>query len=62
MLNDREETSYVRHAGFVEGVEMFDRSFFRISVAEAKEMDPSQRLLLQQSFEALYLAGYSTKR
>jgi acyl transferase domain-containing protein/surfactin synthase thioesterase subunit/NAD(P)-dependent dehydrogenase (short-subunit alcohol dehydrogenase family)/aryl carrier-like protein len=44
--------------GMVPGVEEFDPLFFEISPKEAELMDPRQRLLLQESFNALEDAGY----
>jgi polyketide synthase-associated protein len=51
----------IRHACFMEGIELFDAKFFGISVAEAKGMDPNQRLVLETSYEALYMAGFKKK-
>ena len=45
--------------GFVENLELFDASFFRISAAEASAMDPQQRLLLEYSYLAFHDAGYT---
>ena len=39
-------------------VDKFDRYFFRINPAEAKLMDPMQRIFLQTSYHALEDAGY----
>ncbi|WP_245880857.1 beta-ketoacyl synthase N-terminal-like domain-containing protein, partial [Streptomyces zhaozhouensis] len=49
-------------AGFVPGVAEFDPLFFQISPAEAETMDPRQRLLLQESWNALEDAGYGERR
>jgi acyl transferase domain-containing protein/NADPH:quinone reductase-like Zn-dependent oxidoreductase/acyl carrier protein len=48
---------YVRHAGFVVGAELFDAGFFGISAAEAKTMDPQQRLVLEVCYQALNRGG-----
>jgi len=44
--------------GHIPGVSEFDAGFFEISPREAMNMDPRQRLLLQESWKALEDAGY----
>ena len=51
----------LRYGGFVHGIDMFDPSFFNISLAEAKVMDPQQRLALEYAYLAFQDAGYSKK-
>lgn len=47
-----------RRGGFLtEGAHAFDASFFGIPDAEAREMDPQHRLLLEASWQALEHAG-----
>ncbi|WP_258565168.1 type I polyketide synthase [Streptomyces sp. WELS2] len=46
-----------RHGGFVEDAFSFDHAFFGISPAEARTVDPQQRMLLQVAWEALEHAG-----
>ncbi|KNZ34409.1 MAG: hypothetical protein AD742_01280 [Methylibium sp. NZG] len=55
----RNDPSYVKARGVVEGVETFDHAFFGISAREAEIMDPQQRLFLEISWECLERAGYA---
>eukprot|EP00923_Selenidium_pygospionis_P045810 GHVN01079079.1.p1 GENE.GHVN01079079.1~~GHVN01079079.1.p1 ORF type:complete len:3270 (-),score=711.43 GHVN01079079.1:66-9350(-) len=55
---EKKGRSYVREASFVEDVEMFDATFFSVSVAEVLCMDPQQRMLLEVSFEAIRASGW----
>ena len=49
--------SYCRDGGFLSGIEDFDPRFFGIAPAEAKIMDPQQRLFLETAWLALEDAG-----
>ncbi|MEV7013093.1 aminotransferase class III-fold pyridoxal phosphate-dependent enzyme [Streptosporangium sp. NPDC051022] len=46
-----------RWAGCVDGIEEFDAAFFGLSPAEAEQMDPQQRMLLEVAYEAMERAG-----
>jgi len=46
-----------RHAAFIEGIELFDNKMFGLSLAETKGMDPSQRQVLETTYEALFRSG-----
>ncbi len=44
-------------AGFIDGIDQFDPAHFDISTAEAPEIDPQQRLLMETSWRLLENAG-----
>ncbi|HEX4420311.1 MAG TPA: beta-ketoacyl synthase N-terminal-like domain-containing protein, partial [Kofleriaceae bacterium] len=54
---DAPNRTYVTKAGFLDEVETFDPSVFRISPREAVSLEPQQRLLLEVSWEALERSG-----
>lgn len=51
--------SYIRHGGFIDGIDLFDADFFNIPPREAKQLDPQLRLLLEVAWETLEHAGLS---
>jgi acyl transferase domain-containing protein len=51
-------SNYVRARGVLEGIELFDASFFDLTPREAEVMEPQIRLFLEHSWEALEHAGY----
>ena len=57
MGDPQAENPLYRRGGFVEGIDKFDNSFFRISPIEARMMDPQQRMLLETTWQALEDAG-----
>ena len=57
----RAEDPIVRRGAYVEGIDLFDSRFFKISPIEAKMMDPQQRMLLETSWQALEDAGINSE-
>ncbi|WP_108662082.1 type I polyketide synthase [Acuticoccus kandeliae] len=53
----RHGRTYVRRAGFIDGLDLIDTSFLSISPREAAQIDPQQRILIETSYEALENAG-----
>ena len=51
-----------RFAGFLDRLDEFDASFFRISPVEAQRLDPQQRMMLETSWQALEDAGIAPDR
>ncbi|WP_187696013.1 type I polyketide synthase, partial [Priestia megaterium] len=59
---DKYNQSNSKWLGAIPGVREFDPLFFEISPREAEEMDPKQRLLIQESWKALEDAGYGANQ
>jgi acyl transferase domain-containing protein len=59
---DAKLPGYVKSRAILDGVEMFDASFFGYTAREAELSDPQQRLFLQCAYEALEAAGYAPER
>ena len=51
-----------RFGAFIDGIDLFDAEFFRISPVEAQLLDPQQRLMLETSWQALEDAGIDPAR
>ena len=54
--------SYCKWGGFIDGFTEFDPLFFKISPREAINMDPQERLILQECWRTFEDAGYSRER
>jgi len=53
--------NYVKAGAVLEGIELFDASFFGFTPREAEIMDPQHRLFLECAWEALENAGYDSE-
>jgi acyl transferase domain-containing protein len=53
---------YVNAAPVLDGIELFDASFFGYTPREAEIMDPQHRLFLECAWQALEHAGYDSER
>jgi polyketide synthase-associated protein len=54
--------TYCRHCSLMEGVDQFDPKLFGMSPAEAKSIDPNQRLVLEVGYQSLYKGGLRKKQ
>ena len=55
-------TNYVPAHGMIDDIEYFDAAFFGYTPAEARIIDPQQRLFLQIAWHALEDAGYAKNK
>lgn len=53
---------YTKQGGFLDNVDRFDNTFFRISPVEAESLDPQFRMLLELSHEAIENAGLNANK
>ena len=58
----RLDARYVRAAAVLEGVELFDASFFKMPARDAQITDPQHRLFLECAWHALENAGCDPHR
>ncbi|HEX8139758.1 MAG TPA: beta-ketoacyl synthase N-terminal-like domain-containing protein [Pyrinomonadaceae bacterium] len=54
--------SYVKAGPVLEGIELFDASFFGMSPREAQLLDPQHRLFMECAWETLEAAGYDPEK
>ncbi|HKR12636.1 MAG TPA: MupA/Atu3671 family FMN-dependent luciferase-like monooxygenase [Pyrinomonadaceae bacterium] len=50
---------FVKAEGVIDGVDLFDASFFGFTPREAETLDPQHRIFLEESWTALENAGYN---
>jgi acyl transferase domain-containing protein len=60
--NQEEIQRRMRWGGFIRDLDLFDPEFFNISIAEARLMDPQQKLLLESAYIAFRDAGYTKEQ
>ena len=51
--------NYVKSGAVLDGIDLFDAAFFKLTPREAAMMDPQQRLFLETCWHALEHAGYA---
>ena len=56
-----ENPEYVRAAAILDGLQLFDASFFGFSPRDASIMDPQHRHFLECAWEAVEIAGYTAE-
>lgn len=54
------QPGYVRAGAVLDDIELFDAAFFHYLPAEARTIDPQQRLFLECAWQAIEHAGYDT--
>ena len=57
----RQAGASVEWGGFLDDVDTFDATFFRVGKAEAESMDPQQRKLLELTWSTIEAAGYNPR-
>ncbi len=62
LFSDDKVARGCQFAGFLDRLDEFDASFFRISPVEAQRLDPQQRMMLETSWQALEDAGIDPDR
>ncbi|MCY4612557.1 MAG: SDR family NAD(P)-dependent oxidoreductase [Nitrospira sp.] len=62
LFPDAVQSKACRYGAYLDGLDLFDAAFFRISPVEAQLLDPQQRLMLETSWLALEDAGMDPER
>ena len=62
LFSDAVQAEACRFGGYLDRIDLFDATFFRISPVEADLLDPQQRLMLETSWRALEDAGMDPDR
>ncbi|KAH8740489.1 type I fatty acid synthase, partial [Cryptosporidium ryanae] len=58
---DNRSKSYVDKGAFTTEVDLFDNTFFGLSVTEATNVDPQQKYMLEVAYEAMHSCGITKK-